>query len=47
MMFPQQGTGLLLPSVDLATWQGRDQRRRVPASVFPSAYPCGPPDLMG
>lgn len=43
MMFPQQGTGLLLPVGDLATWQGRAQVRRVPVSVFPSAYPCGPP----
>lgn len=43
MMFPQQGTGLLLPTGDLATWQGRARFRRVPVSVFPSAYPCGPP----
>ncbi|TWA32677.1 hypothetical protein FB009_12474 [Sinorhizobium medicae] len=34
MMFPQQGTGLLLPTGDLATWQGRAQPRRVPAFVF-------------
>jgi len=42
MKFPQQGTGYLLP-IDLAAWQGRVQLRRVPVSVFPSAYPCGPP----
>lgn len=33
----------LLPPVRLATWQGRASDLRVPASVFPSAYPCGPP----
>jgi hypothetical protein len=43
MMFPQQGTGYLLPTGDLATWQERARSRRVPASVFASAYPCGPP----
>lgn len=43
MMFPQQGTGLLLPTGGLATWQGRAPTGRVPVSVFPSAYPCGPP----
>lgn len=41
MMFSQQGTGYLLPTGDLA--QGRAWFRRVPVSVFPSAYPCGPP----
>lgn len=34
MMFRQRGAGLLLPSVDLATWQGRATPRRVPAFVF-------------
>lgn len=43
MTFPKQGTGLLLPTGDLATWQGRAQLRRVPVSVFSSAYPCVPP----
>lgn len=43
MKFPQQGTGYLLPIGDLAGWQGRAQFRRVPVSVFPCAYPCGPP----
>lgn len=43
MKFPQQGTGYLLPTGGLAGWQGRAQVRRVPVSVFPSAYPCGPP----
>ncbi len=43
MTFPQQGTGYLLPIGDLAAWQGRARLRRVPVSVFPSAYPCGPP----
>ncbi|MGZ2441049.1 hypothetical protein ACVJMZ_003205 [Sinorhizobium medicae] len=43
MKFLQQGTGYLLPIGDLAHWQGRSQVRRVPVSVFPSAYPCGPP----
>lgn len=34
-----------LPPVSLATWQGRGgfAARCVPASVFASAYPCGPP----
>lgn len=43
MTFPEQGTSLLLPGGNLATWQERAQLRRVPVSVFPSAYPCGPP----
>lgn len=32
-----------LLSMGLATWQGRATDLRVPASVFASAYPCGPP----
>lgn len=43
MMFPQQGIDLLLPIGSLANWQGRARFRRVPVSVFASAYPCGPP----
>lgn len=44
-MFSMQGTtnAGFLPPVRLATWQGRAFGLRVPASVFPSAYPCGPP----
>ncbi len=44
-MFSTQGTtdAGLLPPVRLATWQGRATDLRVPASFFPSAYPCGPP----
>lgn len=42
-MFPKQGPALLLSLAGLATWQGRATGLRVPASVFPSAYPCGPP----
>lgn len=41
-MFPKQGLSLL-PLPGLASWQGRVALRRVPVSVFPSAYPCGPP----
>ncbi|XEN29763.1 hypothetical protein M728_000360 [Ensifer sp. WSM1721] len=47
MMFPEQGTGLLLPTGDLATWQGRARTGRVPAFSLLSAYACGPPELMG
>lgn len=44
-MFPKQGLKpvLLLKVNGLATWQGRATDLRVPASFFPSAYPCGPP----
>ncbi len=47
-MFSKQGTTStgFLPPVRLATWQGRGgfaRGSRVPVSVFPSAYPCGPP----
>ncbi|ATE84635.1 hypothetical protein phi2LM21_p18 [Sinorhizobium phage phi2LM21] len=45
MMFPKQGKANVgfLPAACLATWQGRATDLRVPASFFPSAYPCGPP----